>query len=332
MTPGECVKTGSVTLFHPSRTLNAYQAALAFEESHLLRHFETGFYDVPRNPLRRMLSILPTRRNVTLERELKRRRQEGLSSKYVRSHWLWDSLFTLSARLRLPRPFEERIVLFRNERFDAKVAGHLLECRPRAVMGYDTCCLKTFEACQSIGALRILEQVVGHAAAGAAILEEERRLHPDWADSIPPHDVDRLVDRCLAEVRQADFVLAPSDYVRDTLIQAGVDSSKIVSMPYGVDIERFQPKFEIVRGRFRVLFVGQIGQRKGVKYLLEAWKRLGLQDADLILVGKVVGRGLGLRNYTQLFRHVPSVPHWEIQSYFQAADLFVFPSLHEGSA
>jgi alpha-maltose-1-phosphate synthase len=128
-------------------------------------------------------------------------------------------------------------------------------------------------------------------------------------------------------------VLAPSDYVRRTLIAQGVAPERIALVPFGVRIERFRPP-ERPRedGVFRLLYVGQISQRKGIKYLLEAVKRLALPGLELVLVGGIVGSGAGLAPYQGCFRHVPNVPHAEVQRLFQSADLFVYPSLHEGSA
>src|SRR5258708_38423 len=241
-------------------------------------------------------------------------------------------LFTAAARGGLAQACITQIVLIRNERFDRAVARHLARCRPAAIIGYDTACLKTFQACQSVGAVRILDQVIGHIAVGAPLLEEEQRLHPEWADSIPLHQVRYTIERCLSEARQADAVLAPSDYVRDTLVQVGVQPSKILLLPYGVDVERFRPAAPKESTVFRVLFIGQLSQRKGIKYLLEAWKRLQLPNAELVIVGNLCGKGQGLIPYRGLFQHLPSVPYAELHSYYHRADVFVFPSLHEGAA
>jgi len=80
------------------------------------------------------------------------------------------------------------------------------------------------------------------------------------------------------------------------------------------------------------LFVGQISQRKGIKYLLEAFKNLRLEKAELVLMGDVIGSGEGLKAYEGIFKHIKSVSYAELPKYYQSADIFVYPSLHEGSA
>jgi len=77
--------------------------------------------------------------------------------------------------------------------------------------------------------------------------------------------------------------------------------------------------------------VGQLSQRKGIKYLLEAFRNLRLPGAELVLVGNVAGSGKGLLHYRDMFQHVPNVPHSEVHQWFEQADIFVYPSLHEGS-
>lgn len=81
------------------------------------------------------------------------------------------------------------------------------------------------------------------------------------------------------------------------------------------------------------MFVGRIGRRKGVSYLLEAWRHLALPRAELLLVGEADedGRRL-LERYQGLYRFVGPHPKHEVHRFFQQSDVFVFPSLAEGSA
>lgn len=164
------------------------------------------------------------------------------------------------------------------------------------------------------------------------LFREEVELHPDFADSLPTQVPDWLIERCGQEALLADCILAPSDYVRQSLVANGVEPSRIVLVPYGAELERFQPCWKREDTIFRVLFVGQLSQRKGIKYLLEAFKQLCLPDVELVLVGGVVGSGKGLSRYRESFTHIGNVPHHEVHSYFQQADIFVYPSLDEGSA
>src|SRR5262249_8217957 len=100
----------------------------------------------------------------------------------------------------------------------------------------------------------------------------------------------------------------------------------------GVDVARFRPGGPRPRGQFRILFVGTLSQRKGIRYLLEAARRLRLPDAELVLAGRMVGSETAFAPYRDVFRHVTHVPYHEVHALYQDADVFVYPSLHEGSA
>jgi glycosyltransferase involved in cell wall biosynthesis len=202
------------------------------------------------------------------------------------------------------------------------------------VIAHDTSGLVTLRTARSLGSIAVLNQVIGHLSVGARILREEAQRHPEWADSLHADAPDWLIDQCQNEALEADHILAPSDYVKDTLIEIGCAPECIHILPFGVRLDRFKPSEEPKRndGKLRLLYVGQISQRKGLKYLLEAVKRLADPAIELTLVGGMVGAGAGLKPYEGWYRHVPNVPHHEVQRLFQEADLFVYPSLHEGSA
>ncbi|MHB1688295.1 MAG: glycosyltransferase family 4 protein [Ignavibacteriaceae bacterium] len=322
-----------VVISHPGHLLVAYQAALGLQEAGLLDGFETGYYYKDSRFSRILLSMLPQQVAARLLRQLRRRTHEGLASQRVRrTHPVAEIIFVLFARLPALSGLAEKIMHLRNEYFDAAVGRVVHKSRPRAVVCYDSSALKTFEAASEVGTLCILDQVVGHIKTGERILSEECQLHPEFADTLPGPAAAWALKRCTIEAIDADLVLAASEYVRDSLIMNGVSPSRIALCPYGVDTERFRPAVKIDEHPFQILFVGQLSQRKGIKYLLEAFKELRLEKAELVLMGGVGGSGDGLKSYEGLFRHIRHVPYSELPQYYQSADIFVYPSLHEGSA
>jgi glycosyltransferase involved in cell wall biosynthesis len=83
---------------------------------------------------------------------------------------------------------------------------------------------------------------------------------------------------------------------------------------------------------FRVLYVGRLSQAKGIAQLLEAFSRLRLPRAQLEFVGDIVGAGRWLPRYRDMFVWRRQVPQHALADIYRRADVFVFPSLHEGSA
>lgn len=297
----------------------------------MLQHYVTGFFYKTSGAIAGLIHLLPRKYASKLERQLLRRKKEGGDPKLIRTFPLPELIYVFSARLRFTRQWSERILRWRNRRFDKCVAKLVETTRPDAVVCYDSCAVNTFKACKRTGSIAILDQSVGHLASGIRILREEAELHPEFSDSLALNVPEWLVEQCMAEALAADRVLVASEYVRNTLIENGVSPLRIFIIPYGVDITRFVPVAKRDQTTFRVLFVGGIGQRKGIKYLLEAFSQLNLPNAELVLVGSLIEED-GLKPYRDIFRHVPNVPYREVHSLFQSADIFVYPSLHEGSA
>jgi glycosyltransferase involved in cell wall biosynthesis len=146
-------------------------------------------------------------------------------------------------------------------------------------------------------------------------------------------------------VRRARRVIAVSESTKRDLVEIyGISPAKIDVVHNGVDAS-FQPlpadqvaEFCRQRGlpdRF-VLFVGTLEPRKNVSRLIEAYAKLPKERPPLVLVGgkgwfydEIFGRVevLGLTDKVHFAGFVPAedLPLW-----YNAADLFVYPSIYEG--
>ncbi len=323
-----------VLIAHPGAAHFIYELVVATLGLGHAARFATGFYYDPAGTLATLMRRLPASAAAKLEREFKRRSFPGLDPKDVDTHPELELAYVATARLARRYPgLPDRVMHWRNRTFDRRIAARIRRERPEVVIGHDTSCLETLSAAREVGATAILNQMIGHLAIGDAILREEASRQPLWADSLHAGAPAWLIDQCRAEALTADVILSPSPYVTQTLTDIGVAPDKIRLQPFGVRIDRFRPA-EQPRGdgKIRLLYVGQISQRKGLSYLLDAMARLGRSDLELVLVGGLVGAGRGLEAHQQYFRHIPNVPHHEVAELFRSADLFVYPSLHEGSA
>lgn len=313
---------------------HSYELAFGLNQAGLLEQYVTGFYYKADTLWGRVLNVGSLLVPSNARSRLINRSKEGLPSNRVTTSPLAELLYVSSARVPWLRGYAKNMMEWRNERFDTFVADLVACLEPAAVACYDGCALRTFQCAEHFGTLRWLDQAIGDIRSGLKLLHEEAELSPEFADGedivVPQH----IVDRCAQETLLADMVLAGSDYVKTTLMAHSVPAQRIRVIPYGVDIKRFTPvrSRAFDRERLRLLFVGQIGLRKGVRYLLEAVRRLRSCDIQLTLLGSIAGNGRGLAPYRDYFRYVPHAPHSEVQRLFQDADVFVFPSLHEGSA
>jgi glycosyltransferase involved in cell wall biosynthesis len=106
-------------------------------------------------------------------------------------------------------------------------------------------------------------------------------------------------------------------------------------IPYAADVRRFRPQAKAGdASACTFLFAGGVTQRKGVGYLLKAWAKVARPGWRLQLVGALPRRlgpleaNLKLAGVEPLGRVGPE----EVAARMAAADVFVFPSLFEGSA
>jgi starch synthase len=143
----------------------------------------------------------------------------------------------------------------------------------------------------------------------------------------------RWLRKGLAEYEAANFITVPSEFVRKSFLEVGVPAAKIVKIPYGVDLTRFQKVGEPAKDTFRVLFVGQVGLRKGIPYLLQAFERLKHPAKELVIIGAMQPE---MRYYRGSIpagvRFLGSVPQAELKTWMSTAHVLVLPSIEEGLA
>ena len=127
---------------------------------------------------------------------------------------------------------------------------------------------------RGIGVTTVLDVPIGHAGWVRKTMREEARLVPEYAVTLQGHDFpDWMLAANAAEFRAADVLLVLSSHERRTLVEQGVEESKMTDISLGVDLDLFAPLHAKTDGDgiFRVIFVGQITQRKGLSYLVEAF-------------------------------------------------------------
>ncbi|MBM4275651.1 MAG: glycosyltransferase [Deltaproteobacteria bacterium] len=226
----------------------------------------------------------------------------------------------------------------RRDTLDRVAARYIRRRGAALVHGWTNECRQTLKAARQTGAVAVLERNFCHPLQSREITAAEYASRGvSWPP--PPHPWLRAWDHwtreqtwALEEFDLADYILVPSQFAYDTFLTRGYPPEKLVLIPRGVDVERFQPDSP-PPGVFRVLFVGLLGFRKGVPYLLEAWERLGLKDAELILVGSVHEE---IRPVLKKYEHLSDVRilgfHPDPAALFAQSAVFCFPSLNEGSA
>ncbi len=180
-------------------------------------------------------------------------------------------------------------------------------------------------------------------ARGAIIICDVRQEHPRYQERILREESERTgialeveskicEPKVLQEFELADYFVVPSSYAKSTFVREGFDEERIFVVPYGVDLKQFH-RIDKADDVFRVVYVGRITLRKGIHYLLQAFKELNLPKAELLLIGEIDSPLEPLMNeHKEWFKHIPSVPKIELHRYYSNSSVFVLPSLADSFA
>jgi glycosyltransferase involved in cell wall biosynthesis len=136
---------------------------------------------------------------------------------------------------------------------------------------------------------------------------------------------------------QHDYLIAISEFAAKTYIEKGMPADRVFVAYQDIDIKKFlsQNRSQNKDRKFKVLFVAHISPLKGLHYLLEAWQKLKLKEAELIIVGEYSEIPTPLKKrYDEIIKKDPTIK-WigftkNPELYYSSASIFVMPSLTEG--
>jgi starch synthase len=308
-------------LAHPG-TQYSFQLAAQLEQRHCLGRFWTGIAYLSGSPVARCIKVMPT----SIRRRLANRQLVGVAKDHLRIRPFAE----LEALRQLGRRQEQQRVMFeRNARFQHQIPDEDIDAST-VVIGFDTSSWLLAERTIALGRTFILDRSIAHPLSFEQLVPDLRRTFPLWAEDLPTRlpELSRAED---IEHRCAARIVVPSFFARRTLIENAVESDKIVVIPFGVDLRTFHPASSQPAPRpLRFAFVGLLGARKGLPLLLEAWRSLLPDRAELWLVGPVSDKIAKLIPRLKGLRVLGKVPHRELPEILRQCDVLVFPSYFEG--
>jgi glycosyltransferase involved in cell wall biosynthesis len=183
---------------------------------------------------------------------------------------------------------------------------------------------------RALGARWVCDHGSSHISYHATILREE---HARWGVpflGVPDWDIDQH----LAEYDACDAITISSRFAERTFLEAGVSPDKLRRVAYGVDLSRFYPVARPENGRFDVVFVGGVTVRKGIPYLIEAFRKLRHPRKSLKIIG---GLDSAFAPWLQTVRvkgveYMGALPQVKLKEHLSRSHLFVLPSVEEGLA
>jgi len=183
------------------------------------------------------------------------------------------------------------------------------------------------------GVITIVEAVNSHVEFQEDILEtESKNLNLRWK----PFPLKEKMRR-VKEYEEADYILLPSEFVKRSFIAKGFPERKLLKVSYGFNKSSYHDDANIKNDQgqssYTILYVGSICVRKGVRYLIEAFKKLSHPKKRLVLVGPNVNDGaLNGLILTPDIVFTGVLKGKNLEQAYHAADVFCLPSIEEGLA
>ncbi|WP_157078882.1 glycosyltransferase family 4 protein [Herbiconiux solani] len=182
------------------------------------------------------------------------------------------------------------------------------------------------------------------APVAEAMMDAEANSNPEWAQFLQFRNEDKLASDpdALFEASHASGVVANSEFTARSF-DGIVDAGNVHSVPLSINLRRFEESglrlaaTRTTRGLdepLRIIYAGQVTQRKGLSYLFEALQDLhGVAKIELTIVGPdPLGMAIPLQ---QRFpdvdvRFAGSLAQEKLWKEMAASHLFVFPTLLDG--
>jgi len=195
------------------------------------------------------------------------------------------------------------------------------------LVGWSSATLEAIPPAHEFGTKVVIERGSSHIVHQTDVLTSAyQEFGLNFAGTHP-----EIITREEQEYAAADAIAVPTQFAASTFAERGL-AEKLIVNPYGVDLTRFSPSSEPNRNtKPRILFVGSVGIRKGVPWLLRAFA--GLSDiAELHLIGPVekgFEKILAQHNLAGVTLR-GALASEQLPAELQAADIFCLPSLEEG--
>lgn len=185
-------------------------------------------------------------------------------------------------------------------------------------------------------AVIIGEAVNSHPDTFLKLLNEARLEY----DLEALEDIEMGRDRMIREIDSIDYLLTGSGFIAESYELNGFDSSRVKILEYSTSLDVFKrlarsPNPEAlglsVECDYRILYVGHISPRKGIKYLLEAVEQLKRYRIELILIGRLDSEVNKIfSDYSLRYVHLSGLSHNQLVDYYNVADITVLPSIEDG--
>ena len=227
----------------------------------------------------------------------------------------------------VPGRWRSKFQYFIHQRFAVGAAQHLAGAD--VVHGWSSFSEPSIAWCRARGIPFVLERGSSHMLTQCRLLEEESNrlgLHDEITHP-------EIIAMELREYAAATRVAVPGYFVERSFLDNGFPAGRLICNPLGVDLSKFSPgEAKLPNGSFRIIYVGSLTYRKGIHYLVEAFRQAAIPQGRLVLVGGASHETDQLLGPTPVIglERVGHVPQAELVQHYRAAQVFVMASIEDG--
>jgi glycosyltransferase involved in cell wall biosynthesis len=254
----------------------------------------------------------------------------------VEALWRREAVRLAATRLGFSDLICHRIWHWAELGFDRDVAARWAGRAP-CIYGCEHASLETFRRQRAAGGVSLQWQVIAHQRTVETILRNERARFPDARTAYLDLSIEgtpEVTQRKGEEWEAADLIVCNSDFTRRSFLDVGFLPERVIAIPTGCPPVRTTFRLRADKAKPNVfLYAGTLSLRKGVHYLIEAWKRVAPPaSAQLWLVGKRELPASFFRGLPSNVRVSAPVSRPSLQELYSSAGVLVFPTLCEGRA
>ncbi len=327
-----------ILMSHPTGNANVRAIAKGLASKGVLYQFNTTIASFPGN----IWFILGKFKPLA---EFRRRNFDVLLQPYTKTSPWYELGRAIANKLKIKSLVKHESGKFSVDKiyinFDKQIAKKLKNAKKNgvtAVYAYEDGALETFREAKKLGLICIYDLPIAYWELGRKLMLEESTRMPNWAITLGGgiKDSAKKLERKREELELADIVIGPGAFVLNSLPE-WAKNKKLIQSPFGspkfiVPNTYEQHKSKEISRPLRVLFVGSMGQRKGLGDLFEAMKIVNNSNIELIVLGSLLAPLDFYKNEFPNFKYEAGRSHSEVLLLMQSCDIFCLPSIVEGRA
>jgi len=203
----------------------------------------------------------------------------------------------------------------------------------RGVYVFSSMGKELLEAARDRGVYGALEQINAPRRLFDRLYREEAAAWPGW-ESCPYRDdiSEEFIAQEESEWRLADRVICGSQFVAENVSTNAPMNGKCSVVPYGIDWEPGTARRRRNQDNLKVLFCGRASLIKGIPYLVKALAMLKSPRVVCRVAGGHVLSEQARKDLSKVAEVVGMIPRNKMRAMYDWADVFVLPTLCEGSA